>query len=644
MRKGSLLVLLAVCTLGACAGGVTQTETDVPEPTVEFITEPSSEPPPDIQVDASSEKPSELVQETIPEAVPESIPEPPPEHAEPVPEDPPQPKRCHADEACNMLLDAHGDCLGQCIKQVSTNTCRGQVQNGLCYRDLSSRTNQDETISDLLFKPVIVPIHTQQGNRAEFRISVTNLTAQAKSVTFSYQVRPQWQLVSASFKDLTRLDFKANETILLNMTMLALQADIFERGLAPGRMITFHVDGNPYVVTTTVGYGPDQDHVACGSYYFPKTYCSTPSSCTSNYHHYFQSVCCQGVFYPGAMCCTRSDCPEGGCFEGKCISTTPALLGNNLPFGHQKVLVVLSDVPGQTHDPSKVCTNRYNDLKGLLNLDAFEKYMDKVSQQYMGRRAAAYQWFVFTGIKTSDFNPTGQRDLESMHSALETYLISKGCIQGPHAFDKKYLIDPNVEIGSFGGKTGNGGLIVTKNVDLYLFIHELFHTYGADDLYTNLAGTFQLSYDLMANYLTETAELGVTRGEVQWGDTNADGVIDIFEYAEYPDAIMVTKASALLSSKNTLEVMASIAATEKGVPKKILIHFIQIELPEYQAKKEARPGNVLVFDSKEVDLDAIRKKGTVKMRVHASYFYTDRNFVRKELKLAEDKEVFLPSK
>ncbi len=53
------------------------------------------------------------------------------------------------------------------------------------------------------------------------------------------------------------------------------------------------------------------------------------------------------------------------------------------------------------------------------------------------------------------------------------------------------------------------------------------------------------------------------------------------------------------------------------------------------------PGSTVVFTPPQVDLDAIQQKGSVQVRVVASYTYTDSNFKRVERKLSSENDVML---
>lgn len=640
------IVGLSLCfgSLMACSpsvGGPEETTQDAgAESSLERVseTQPEQQEQPDAGEQMPEPEPTEAPAEDDPdvsEPAPEVEPEPTPE---PAPE--PTPTRCNTGEACNALLDKDGLCPGDCIPQVNKATCRGTVVNGLCMRQNRRENKTQTTRSGLRFDPKQIPSQVRQGESGTFLLEVTNTTAQSKTVNLTYQARPQWLLENASLEG--QITFAANETKTLTLKMKGLKADIFEvGGLADGRVVDIQIDGSPYTVYSTVSY-PAQGNVACGTNYFPAQYCSG-TDCTQRRTRYSQAMCCDKVFYPGANCCTNTDCREGSCIDGRCTSEQLIGLASSVHSGHERVLIVLSDQLDIPQDASKLCTNRYAEFKEKLKLDLIEAYLRKASQKYTKRDGVTYQWVVLAGYYTKDFNPSGPRDLRSMHTALETYMLQKKCIKNAHEFDKKILITGMMDITPFTGKAINGGMMGLKSINHYLMVHEMLHTYGANDLYLDLGGRFQYLFDLMGNNLGSYGEpeFGVSWGEVRWSDVNRDGVIDLFEYPRYPDAIIITKTDALLSQKDTVEITVKLATTEKGVTKRLLLRNFEIELPDYNNVKRTMftSNPTTVFHSKEVDLAAIRKQGSIKVRVRATIHYTAPDFSRKTVQLDEVKTI-----
>lgn len=590
-------------------------------------------------VDASSEDGVEA--EPSPEVSLETEPES--QNGEPEAPPKPTPVECKKDEACNALLTKDGLCPGSCIQQQMTTQCRGTVTHGLCMHRFTPQKNVSKLIDGLMFSPSQIPALVREGDKLNLTIEVTNTLSTAKQMPVNYEVSSNWKLVQASFKDKVAIDFKPNETKKLTLTVEALKADVLSNYRSVGSILSFAFFRDAFSLFAAIGYGPGKDRAACGTHYFPKSYCPN-SPCSKSRRHYYQAACCKGVWYPGAACCEDSDCTNGRtCFDGKCLTQKPRALGNTLAQGHQRVLIVLSDRLDFPSDPSKLCTNRVKDLRSTLKLDEFEAYFNDISQAFLKRPAPKFQYVILAGINTKDFNPDGGRDLRSMHNALEEHLVKKGCIKSANEFDKRVIYSGMLSIGPFTGRAMNGGLVGMKKNDMYLFAHELLHTYGASDLYLDLGGSLHYLIDLMGNNLGQygTPGMGVAWGEILWGDANRNGVIDTFEFAVYPDSLVATGLTARLASKGSLEISANVKAMEQGVEKRIMLHRIEVELPEYKAKVTMALGGTYALTPPQVDLDAIRNKGSVKLRVNASYWFTDRSFKRIERKLSFEKDVKL---
>ena len=628
--------------LMACAAPPHPDEEWSQEPQQEVIVETNETIDADASTPPEQGKEAEPTIEKEPLPEPEQIPEPIVETEPDIPEappEPPEPTQCQSKEACNAPLDQDGKCPGTCIPQDNELTCRGTVQNGLCYSTPPTATNKPATIQGILFEPGTIPSIVIEGETKTFTIKATNTTNKPVSLPFTYSMDLSWKLIDASFKNLKSLDFKANEVKTLTMDLQGNQANVFTTGLTGGFAINFSFNRDRFSIGSLIGY-PATGNVACGQHYFPAKYCPS-SPCSRNRRHYNSGVCCNQVFYPGAQCCTSSDCNEGSCFQGICVSTKPRSLANTLPTGHERILVVLSDFTDIPHEPKKVCTNRITEFKTRLKIPEFEKYYNELSQRYTKRPAPKYEWTVFAGINMADFNPNGSKTARGTHAALRLYLAEKGCIKSEKDFDKILIISSQLDLNGFTGYALTEGRVSQKKIDMYLFAHELTHTYGAQDLYLNLGGKLQYLHDLMGNNLGRYGKpiFGVSWGEIMWGDTNQNGVIDVFEFAIYPEKLISTNHHAKLTNRNTIEVGLDIAAMENGQQKRLLLKEYKVELPDYKASAPSWPGRTIVFDSQQVDLADVRKKGTIKIRAIAEYIYTDKQFARKKLILSEDKVI-----
>lgn len=635
-----LFVLLLLFQQGVACAPEPPTQEKLTEPTEgrsEPLAEPAQEPPlADAEPPFTDAGPEPPKSEPLPDAVPDGRGEPIPE---PTPE--PSPTRCATGEACNAPLTESGLCPGACLAQPTKTTCTGTVKFGLCYQKPPNLTNPDLTIHDLLLQPGNVPDVVQEGSSVQLQLKVTNKLAQTRSLPFSYQISNDWELQEASFKDWTTLDLKANEVVTLTMKLKALKANLFTTsGLNLNHIISLSFNREPYTFVGKIGF-PPTGNKACGSNYFPERYCPTTPGCSTDRRHYVRGKCCEEVFYPGANCCTNADCQSGGCFAGKCAPYTPFGLANTIARGHHRVLIVLSDFLNLPSDPSKLCQNRYTELKEMLKLDAFETYFKTLSQRYTQTDGPRFQWVVLAGLNTDDFNKGGGRTSTTMHQALETHLIAKGCIKDTNEFDKRVLITSMADLGPFTGKANTGGLVTMKKIDMYLFAHELAHTYGATDLYLDQGGKLQWLHELMGNNLGAHGVplFHVARGEILWGDANQNGVIDAFDYAVYPDALVAKGLKAAMTQKSSIEITADVKAMVGGVEKDLLLRRMTIELPEYNQSSTGVPGRTTVWVDGPVDLDAIRQKGTIKVVVKATYTFSKKDFTRQTLTLNFTKDL-----
>jgi hypothetical protein len=541
------------------------------------------------------------------------------------------PVKCAEGEACNDLLDGDGLCPGECIEQNHGLWCRGTVFNGLCHRlPPDPRTNSEVTFGDLELRPGWVPAQVLPGAEIEAVLTVRNNGPKKQSVQFGYKHPDTWELVWASFAGQDLLEVDSGHEVVLRARMRALLADVF----SGGAIITFFLGPDSYDMKTTIVFPPD-GNLACGDLYFPQSWCANPADCFSG-PFYNNSVCCEGVFYPGAFCCADWDCQRGPCIDGKCVDAVPQMnLANTVMRGSHRILVAASDMT--PYDTSDVCRNRYAELRHEFGLDGFEAYARSVLSARTRKAEIDFDWYVIAGIRSEDFILNGLYDFLSFSNQLEEYLNAQGCLGGFDDFDKVIMASPMVDIGGMGGVANDRGRIATRGLYDFLIAHEVAHTWGATDLYIEMGAQFQYQFDLMGNNLGGLGppEDGVMRGEMGLSDVEGNGIIDIFEFAAYPEALAVSKLEAFLTYKDTLEIHASIGAVEGGRRMRVIVPVFDIDLPDYGLSRELFYTNTVVLDGTEIDLSAVRAAGSVKVRVTAVHKFTDRAFARKTLSLDE---------
>ncbi|MBI5524777.1 MAG: hypothetical protein HY897_00430 [Deltaproteobacteria bacterium] len=542
---------------------------------------------------------------------------------------------CAAGEACNALLDDGGLCPGECIAQRHGLWCRGTVFNGLCHRlPPDTRTNPDATFGDLELRPGWVPARVLPGDEIDVLLSATNTSTKSQSFTFSHKHPDTWELVSSSFDGLNSLDLDAGQKIELRARMRAVKPDVFSGGV----IITFFIGENAYDMKTTIVFPPD-GNVACGGFHFPASWCANPADCFSG-PFYNNSICCDAVFYPGAFCCADAGCQGGPCIDGKCVDAVPQMnQANTVMRGNHRMLVVASDIT--PHDTSDVCQNRYAELRGQFGLEGFEEYVRSVLSARTRKAEIGFDWYVIAGIEAEDFIKNGQYDFLNFSSQLEDFVAGRGCIGGFDEFDKVIMASPKVDIGGMGGVANALGRIAAVTLYDNLIAHEVAHTWGATDLYIEMGSQFQYQLDLMGNNLGGFGppEDGVMRGEMGLADIDGNGVIDVFEFAVYPEALEIAKLEAYLTYKDTLEIHAAVGAIENGRHMKVIIPSFSADLPDYGVTKEFFYTNTVVLDATEIDLAAVRAAGSLNVHLTAKHKFTDRDFFRQALNLDEARTI-----
>ncbi len=205
-----------------------------------------------------------------------------------------------------------------------------------------------------------------------------------------------------------------------------------------------------------------------------------------------------------------------------------------------------------------------------------------------------------------------------------------------------------VNLQGFGGIYFDQGQIAIMGAEnAYLVTHELAHSFGASDLYVDLGGRFQFAQDLMGNSLSAPPLPGdgVLWGELGFADIDRNGVIDIAEFAAFPESLELAESTATLTTKGTLELHWQFVGRASGVPKRLVIPKFQLDLPDFPAVAVVE-GNVpwrdkyAVFDGTQVDLAALAQAGHVRVHIVARHPFSRRDWSRAVLTL--DTVVDLP--
>lgn len=548
---------------------------------------------------------------------------------------------CGPGEACNALLHVDHSCPGRCITQPHKVLCKGEVHYGLCHYVFAQKRNQAVDIGGILVSPESVPAEAVVGQLVDIKISVANRTFAPINVPFSVKHMDNWEILTSNFADLKEISLGPLEAMELIAQMRPLSANVFHSSTetvgGPFVLLSLYI-GEGLAEFYTVVFFSEDEPIECGGHYFPAQWCED-NVCGTLGAFYTQAQCCEGVFFPGAMCCNDSDCTAGACIDGKCVDQAPnGLLANNLPIGNQRVLLVLVD--SWLEPSSDLCADRSKELPPWVQYEEATKYFEALVRARTGRDLVKFRWKVIGGFSSTDFIDDGNYVFGNYVERLEEYLTSKGC-EPFAAFDKVVVASTLIDLLGFGGHALDRGRVAVGSVtNPYLLAHELAHTFGASDLYLDLGGRFQYVLDLMGNNLggLGTPNDGVMWGEIGLDDLDRDGIIDLVQFAAFPEQLRVENISANITYKNTLEVTFSFSALESGLWKRVVVNNCSVEVIGFGALKacsENRRKKIFVFDEYEVDIAALKAKSTIEIRVSATETFTARDWSRKTLTFSE---------
>ncbi|MBI5535848.1 MAG: hypothetical protein HY898_24225 [Deltaproteobacteria bacterium] len=612
---------LAVAALAFCGcGGADEGLSPVTVPQDAMEAAPSDAPEPEAAAMDAGAEPTDAAIEALHDAAQEGSPA----------------AACAPDQACNALLTTDGLCPGDCIPQVHGIACKGTVSRGLC-RAIAPAEPVNEVISvhGVSIVPGPLPPLILVGDSVPISITLTNTTSAAVTLSFNAVATATWEMSNESFAGMTELTLQPAESLSLTATMKAIDGSIFQGSYV---MLSAWFDGVSYTLSAVSGY-PSDNAIACGGQSFPSVHAPCPTC--SPYQQYGIGRCCNDVFYPSSDCCSDADCPSGVCTDGRCIGEVPGFpYANTLAQGNHKALLVLSGFP--EYESYAPCVNHATALQSALGLEAVETFYRALGHARAKKSSFAVQWTILAGLHDQELVAAGDHSFPAFYGGLESWIAKSGCSVELEAFDKIVIASPQLDLGGFAGQAFDRGRIgLTFVSEPFLLVHELAHTFGGDDLYTSMGGSFQYAWELMANNFGQLGPAGdgVMWGQLGFGDVDRNGVIDLFEFAQTPEGLDVTKCTARLTQKSTLEVAVELAAIEGGVAKKATILPVTVSLPQVAVQKELANGSVLVFDETEVDLAKLGQMSILQVRVMGSFAFTDASFERVKLILDETLEV-----
>ncbi len=534
--------------------------------------------------------------------------------------------QCKELYSCNDLLTKEEYCERECIFQEHHLICEGEKFNSLCYRlEIPGKPEQPDTINDIKISPPQIPDYVMVGDRLELMLTLTNLSGTPGKLHYAFKNPDNWEIYPLNFEQEGDLLFEPNESKDLRFNANAIKPNVFNIYYSP--IISFYFNGNNYELFSTVLFNQNNEYLFCDDRYFPETYCEYPE-CT-DYALYYSAVCCENIFYPGAQCCSDSDCTSGVCIDGKCIYNTPTIaLANTSLIQNNKILVIISDF--EEFPEKDLCKNKSEELKEKLQIEVIENFYKTIIEKRTKRKDILnFKWEVLSGFKKEKFIKNNQYDFNTFRESLQHYIKDElGCNINFEEYDKLIIISPFLDLMGFSGMAfglGYIGQVIYSNG--YLTAHELAHSFGATDLYLDMGGRFQYILTLMGNNLGGYGfpEDKVTWAEIGLGDIDKNGVIDIFEFAKFPESIEIRDIKANLTYKDTLEISFDPYLLENNNLKKGIFYKFYIELPEYNAIREIYADTTTVFDQYEVDLNKIREAGKIKIRMVTTYRYSDRD-------------------
>jgi len=543
---------------------------------------------------------------------------------------------CPALSACDEPL-SDGRCEGACRDVDGSLVCRGAVVGGLCdMTGTEPRVTSLEPISfgDFTVIPVKVPARMTVGDTAAFEIRLRNDTTATIDVPFTWKRPGYWTFANVSWAEATGFRIPAGVTVALTADITAASTTLFDPYNT--HIASFNFARENYEPFSVVDVA-DPDAIVCGGVRFPASWCRD-GDCTGRQRYSF-ARCCNDVFFPAAQCCADADCDGGHCADGRCVSKAP-LLGsaNTLPVGNQRIVLVLVDShPEFADDP---CADRVDIVAEALQLATVDNWYHALAMRHLGRETMATKWTVIGGISSSDFLVGEDRFWYSFSASLDAWLADRGCpILGE--YDKVLVSAPTLDLTGFGGvyfSKGEIGLINPFNP--YLIAHELAHSFGATDLYLDLAGTFQYARDLMGNFLYPPPEPtdGVTWSEIGFADTDFDGVVDIARYMAFPEALVISDMKAIITARNSLEVSFEVNGASGDEIGRLVLETVSYALNDSPMAGQMwvqGTRHIVVFDDQQVDIPALEAAGTFGIHISGDYSFTDANWRAQTLVLDE---------
>lgn len=538
---------------------------------------------------------------------------------------------CSQQEACNNMIIEGKLCSGSCIYQEHILKCEGSVFNNLCYlTDPPEEPIYPNVIDGVYITLQSVPPYVKEEDTIDVTLILTNKDKDKKEISYSYKHPENWKIDPQNFEQSGKLIFEPYESKTLRFNATAIKANVLNTYYSP--LITFYFNDIIYEIFIWATFNQKEGYLKCADQYYPQTFCMFQDC--SGYAIYNYATCCEDIFYPGSTCCNDEDCINGVCIDGKCTFQVPTIfIANTTLIQNNHILVILSDF--EEFEEKDLCKDKHDKVKDFLQTDLIEEYYRTIIYRRTKRNdILKFKWKVLAGFKSEKFILDDKYDFQSFRERLQQYLNNLNCGINMEEHDKIIIISPRLDLMGFGGMAfGQGyiGQIIGNNG--YLTAHELAHSFGATDLYLDIGGNFQYKLSLMANNLGVYGfpEDKVTWGEIGLGDINQNGIIDLFEFAIFPEKIEIVNLRATLTYKDSLEISFEPVLIEEGRQKQGIFNSYYIELPEYNTAMEVYGTPYIAFDQYSIDLNKIRMTKKVKVRIKTQYRYSDKDFMNRLL-------------
>jgi len=329
--------------------------------------------------------------------------------------------------------------------------------------------------------------------------------------------------------------------------------------LTPSMDYTIYFNGLVKSGTETIIKGNqtitrEPELVSCGNSNFSNGFALSCVGETGDINYgYYNSKCCNNIFYPDFECCNNLDCSsrdntDGYCVDGLCM---PSIKSQNKLFGNKKLLI--GEFTGR-----KDCIIKPSTDLSQENLDSvtkLESYYDQMAKVVLNETSDFVNFNVTTVLELPD-------DLRGFYDNSKTEQIFLDEIKNRCGIDSSnydMLIFPT-ETTTFGGAAGfalgvgNSKVVFFNNGNTPTLIHEVGHIFGCIDLYQKAGGRLQWAHTLYGekrvdNVPFDDPQIGpynlidgnriselslknfqVCRGYLGWTDNNKNGIVDVKEW------------------------------------------------------------------------------------------------------------------